>query len=65
MRNPVDIDRTHSFAIVREIGERLDANLKEEPEVPVSFRRQIDRLRELEDKAAIAANNRKATGWSR
>jgi hypothetical protein len=48
MRNPVDIDRKHSFAIVREIGERLNASLSQEPEVPASFGRQIDRLRESE-----------------
>ena len=48
MRNPVDIDRKHSFAIVREIGERLNASLREEQEVPASLGRQIDRLRELE-----------------
>ena len=49
MRNTIDIDRTHSYAIVREIGERLRAHLREEPEVPEIFRKKIDRLRELEE----------------
>ena len=48
MRNRIDIDPKHSRAIVQEIGERLRAVLKEEPECPGSLRTQIDRLRELE-----------------
>ena len=48
MRNVIGIERTHSYAIVREIGERLRAHLGEEPEVPEIFRMKIDRLRELE-----------------
>ena len=48
MRNRIDIDPTHSRAIVQEIGERLRAFLKEDPELPGSLRTQIDRLRELE-----------------
>jgi hypothetical protein len=48
MRNPIDIDRTHSFAIVREIGERLRLSLKEEPELPASFK--IAGLRQLENR---------------
>lgn len=48
MRNRIDIDYVHSQAIVREIGERLRASLKPEPELSADFRRQIDRLRELE-----------------
>ena len=51
MRNRIDIDPTHSRAIVEEIGERLHAFLKEEPEVPGSLRTQIDRLRELEEQS--------------
>ena len=47
MQNRVDIDHTHSRAIVQEIGERLHAFLKEEPELPGRLRTQIDRLREL------------------
>jgi hypothetical protein len=47
MHNRIDIDPKHSRAIVQEIGERLRAVLKEEPECP-GLRTQIDRLRELE-----------------
>ena len=49
MRNRIDIDPKHSRAIVQEIGERLRAFLKEEPELPGSLRAQIGRLRELEE----------------
>jgi hypothetical protein len=49
MRNRIDIDPKHSRAIVQEIGERLRAVLKEEPECPGSLRTQLDRLRELEE----------------
>jgi hypothetical protein len=38
MRNRIDIDHIHSRAIVREIGERLRASLKPEPELPASLR---------------------------
>ena len=51
MRNRIDIDSKHSRAIVQEIGERLRAFLKEEPELPGSLRTQIDRLRELEEQS--------------
>jgi hypothetical protein len=51
MRNRIDIDPKHSRAIVQEIGERLAAFMKEEPELPVSLRAQIDRLRELEEQS--------------
>ena len=37
MRNRIDIDPNHSRAIVQEIGERLHAFLKEEPELPGSL----------------------------
>jgi hypothetical protein len=49
MRNRIDIDDGHSRAIAEEIGERLRAILRVEPEVPASLRGQIDRLRELEE----------------
>jgi hypothetical protein len=49
MRNDVDIDHTHSRAIIREIGERLRMLLLEEPELPASLRTQLDRLRQSED----------------
>jgi hypothetical protein len=51
MRNSIDIDSSHSRAIVREIGERLRLSFKEDREIPASFRTQIERLRELEDEA--------------
>ena len=51
MRKRIDIDSKHSRAIVQEIGERLRAVLKEEPECPGSLRTQIDRLRELEEQS--------------
>jgi hypothetical protein len=51
MRNRIDIDPKHSRAIVQEIGERLRACLKEDPELPGSLRTQIDRLRELEEQS--------------
>jgi hypothetical protein len=51
MPNRIDIDPKHSRAIVQEIGGRLRAVLKEEPECPASLRTQIDRLRELEEQS--------------
>src|SRR5258708_6914593 len=51
MRNRIDIDPKHSRAIVQEIGERLRAFVKDEPELPGSLRTQIDRLRELEEQS--------------
>ena len=39
MHNRIDIDPKHSRAIVQEIGERLRAVLKEEPECPGSQRK--------------------------
>lgn len=51
MRNQIDIDHKHSRAIVQKIGERLRASLKPEPEVPARLRKQLDRLRELEERA--------------
>jgi len=53
MRNRIDIDSKHSRAIIQEIGQRLRAVLKEEPECPGSLRTQIDRLRELEQSPSI------------
>jgi hypothetical protein len=49
MHDRIDIDPKHSRAIAQEIGERLRAFLKEEPELPGSLRAQLDRLRELEE----------------
>jgi hypothetical protein len=51
MRNSINIDSTHSRAIVREIGERLRLSLKEDREMAASFRAQIERFRQSEDEA--------------
>ena len=51
MRDCIDIDPKHNRAIVQEIGERLHALLKEEPELPGSLRTQLERLRELEEQS--------------
>ena len=48
MQNPIEIDYSHSRAIIREIGERLMMSLKVDPELPTSLRLQVDRLRQLE-----------------
>jgi hypothetical protein len=48
MRNSIDIDEKTSRAVAREIGERLRAVVRDNPEMPASLRKQIDRLRELE-----------------
>lgn len=48
MRNRIDIDRQHSYAILHEIGERLRGVLREDPDLPANFGRQIDQLDELE-----------------
>ena len=50
MRNPIDIESSHSRAIAREIGERLRPSFKEDREIPASFRMQIERLRQLEER---------------
>jgi hypothetical protein len=56
MRNHIAIDHKHSRAIVREIGERLRASLRPDPEVSARFRKQLDRLRELEERAHPIGN---------
>jgi hypothetical protein len=48
MRNSVEIDRAHSWAIIRKIGERFQSLLKAEPEIPEALKAQIERLRQLE-----------------
>lgn len=47
MRTRIDIDKALSRAILREIGERLQACL-EEDELTPSLRVQLDRLRQLD-----------------
>jgi hypothetical protein len=49
MRNSADIDSRHSRAIVKEIGERLRASIKEDRELPANFQKQIERLRQSEN----------------
>jgi hypothetical protein len=56
MHNHIDIDHKHSRAIVREIGERLGALLKPESEVPARLRKQLDRLRQLEERSHPISN---------
>jgi hypothetical protein len=60
MRNRIDIDYVHSRAIVQEIGERLRAYLRDEPELPATLRRQMDRLCELEGQSPLALKRRAA-----
>jgi hypothetical protein len=47
MRNRVDIDEKTSRTVIREIGERLQAVVRQDPDVPASLRKQIDRFGEL------------------
>jgi hypothetical protein len=49
MQNAIRIDRAFRRAIIQDIGERLRASLREEPELSASLRRQIDQLREMQD----------------
>jgi hypothetical protein len=48
MPNRIDIDHRHSRAILRKIGEGLRNSIGQEPELPESLRRQVDRLDEFE-----------------
>jgi hypothetical protein len=48
MRNPINIDHKHSQAICLEIGERLQAYLRVEPELPAKLKKQVDQLLQLE-----------------
>jgi hypothetical protein len=57
MQNRIDIDHTHSRAIAQEIGERLRAYLRGEPELPATLRMQINRLRELEGQSPLTIGN--------
>lgn len=50
MRARIDIDRALTRAILREIGERLQACLDEDELTP-SLRLQLDRLRQLDDQS--------------
>ena len=78
MRGRIDIDDAHSRAIIREIGDRLRASLRDGDELPENLRRQINRLRELEGappaavsshsdqigKSAVARKLRSPRRWS-
>ena len=46
MRNPIDIDHTHSRAIRQEIGERLQQYMRVDPELPTSIKKRVNRLGE-------------------
>ena len=48
MRNQIDLDAVFSRAIIREIGERLRASVRED-ELPARLRVQLDRLDQLDD----------------
>ena len=52
MRTHIDLDHKHSRAIVEKIGQKLQMSLKPEPDVPAHLRKQIDRLREMEERAS-------------
>jgi len=51
MRNQIDIDEAFSRAIIREIGERLRASLRED-ELPANLRVQLNRLAQLDDQSS-------------
>ena len=65
MRNPIEIDYSHSRAILQEIGERLRTSLKEDPELPVRLRLQIDRLRQLEGQSQPNVARPTRRWWAR
>ncbi|QQO12556.1 hypothetical protein JJB99_24200 [Bradyrhizobium diazoefficiens] len=48
MRNSVDIDKVHSRAMVREIGDSLRTLYKPDREPPPRIRDQLHRLRDLD-----------------
>jgi hypothetical protein len=55
MSKHIDIDHKHSRAIVQKIAERLRTSMKPEPEVPARLLKQIDRLREMEERSLQGA----------
>ena len=65
MRNPIEIDYSHSRAIIQEIGERLRTLLKEDRELPASLRLQIDRLRQLEGESQPNVAKSTTRWWAR
>ena len=65
MQNPIEIDYSHSRAIIREIGERLRTSLKVDPELPTSLRLQVDRLRQLEGQSRPNVEKSTTRWWPR
>ncbi len=65
MRNPIEIDYSHSRAIIREIGERLRTELKEDRELPANLRSQIERLRQLEGQLQPTVESPTTRWWAR
>ena len=65
MRNPIEIDYSHSRAIIQGIGERLRTLLKEDRELPVSLRLQLDRLRQLEGEPLPNVERPTTRWWAR
>jgi hypothetical protein len=61
MRSSVDIDSSHSRAIVREIGEKLRASFKEDLELPAQFKAQIERFRQSGGEAFDGTRSRPTT----
>jgi hypothetical protein len=47
----IDINRIHSDAMNKEIGERLRTLLHESVDVPTAIRKQLSQLRELDEQA--------------
>jgi hypothetical protein len=52
MDNPVDIDSSHSRAIVKIIGKALRASLPEDQDLPASLEKQIEQFRKSEQLTA-------------
>jgi hypothetical protein len=65
MRNPIEIDYSHSRAIIKEIGERLRWELKEDRELPASLRSPIERLRQLEGQSQLNVERPTMRWWAR
>lgn len=56
----LNVDHTHSHAIIVEIGERLRAG--RQSELPASLWRQLDQLRELDEESIVPPMDA-ATRW--
>jgi hypothetical protein len=62
MRNRINIDEMLSRAIIREIGERLQARLHEGEELSDTLKRQMERIRELDDEPSMVADSNEKIG---